>query len=164
MFGRQAWGAVMDLHKTVLSILQADACHALTFNDVVSGVAELLKDDIRTTLNELTNITEIRRHVGGRGHSWRHQANRVKRRRVENVYFSGRLKCVSSLSSFSAWHCLLRCRWPVRSILVTPPSFLLARADLGRSLHCGRCLVLPTFIHSPLLATLTIHLPSRQGI
>ena len=75
----------MDLHKTVLSILQADASHALTFNDVVSGVAELLKDDIRTTLNELTDKSQIRRHVGGRGHSWRYQANRVKRRRVENV-------------------------------------------------------------------------------
>jgi hypothetical protein len=54
------------MHKTVLSILQADAGHALTFDEVVSGVAATLKDDIRTTLNELADQDQIQRHVGGR--------------------------------------------------------------------------------------------------
>jgi hypothetical protein len=72
----------MDLRAAVLDVLQANASRALTFDDVVKGVAERLERDIRANLNELAAEERILRHVGGRDHRWRYQAPPIKPRRI----------------------------------------------------------------------------------
>lgn len=44
-----------------MDILRANAGRALTFDDLVKGVAERLEDDIRATLNDLTDRKQILR-------------------------------------------------------------------------------------------------------
>jgi hypothetical protein len=70
----------MNLRATILDVLQADASHALTFDDVAKGVVERLEGDIRATLNALTDELQIERHPGGRDHSCRYQAKPMNRR------------------------------------------------------------------------------------
>ena len=73
-------GTVMDLHKTIMSILQANADQALTFEGVVKGVAAILRDDIKDALNELADKDKILRHRGGGGYPSRYQAKPFLRR------------------------------------------------------------------------------------
>jgi hypothetical protein len=68
----------MDLRAAIIGVLNSST-HALTFDEVVKGVAERLEDDIRATLNELADKEQIHRHVGGRDHLWRYQALPIKR-------------------------------------------------------------------------------------
>ena len=71
---------VMNLQAIIMDSLQANAGHALTFDDVVKCVAERLEGDIRATLNDLTDRKWIERHVGGRDHPWRYGAPPIERR------------------------------------------------------------------------------------
>jgi predicted transcriptional regulator len=64
----------MDLQTTVMDVLRSSGGQSLTIDDVAAGVAERMKDDIRTTLNDLTKKGQISTHVGGRDHLWRYQA------------------------------------------------------------------------------------------
>ena len=64
----------MELQAVILDALEEKSGNALVFDEVVKGVAERLEDQIRQTLNDLTDKQKIQRHVGGRDHPWRYQA------------------------------------------------------------------------------------------
>jgi hypothetical protein len=70
-------GMPMDLQATIVDVLRASS-HAMTFENVVRGVAQRLEDDIRAKLNELADKDQIQRHPGGRNHLWRYQATPMK--------------------------------------------------------------------------------------
>ncbi|WP_020175858.1 hypothetical protein [Methyloferula stellata] len=71
----------MDLDATIMDTL-GSTDQALTFEEVVKGVAQRLEPQIREKLNELAGKDHIKRHQGGKDQPWRYQANPITRRNL----------------------------------------------------------------------------------
>ncbi len=74
----------MDLEVTIMDTLGSTS-QALTFDEVVKGVAQKLEPQIREKLNELAGKDHIKCHQGGRDQPWRYQGNPITRRNLNNA-------------------------------------------------------------------------------